>query len=166
MAVLTRRNTCLYRPKSVWLRRRTSSRGSASISTKATVLPPMSQSALRASVPSDVGSGGSVGASVPVPSAVGVIMRTPWLTRPPRRPRCPGRDGTTSPGRSGSRSSGCSRAAPSHGGAAAASACPCGNRSEEHTSELQSLAYLVCRLLLEKKKTHRRHRLLYEHTAG
>src|SRR2546425_6384298 len=31
----------------------------------------------------------------------------------------------------------------------------CG-RSEEHTSELQSLAYLVCRLLLEKKKTHSR----------
>src|SRR2546425_9754251 len=29
------------------------------------------------------------------------------------------------------------------------------HRSEEHTSELQSLAYLVCRLLLEKKKkTH------------
>src|SRR2546425_8041034 len=27
-------------------------------------------------------------------------------------------------------------------------------RSEEHTSELQSLAYLVCRLLLEKKKNH------------
>src|SRR3989441_8644250 len=27
-----------------------------------------------------------------------------------------------------------------------------GARSEEHTSELQSLAYLVCRLLLEKKK--------------
>src|SRR2546425_9645456 len=32
-----------------------------------------------------------------------------------------------------------------HHGAAA-------GRSEEHTSELQSLAYLVCRLLLEKKK--------------
>src|SRR3712207_8421570 len=33
-------------------------------------------------------------------------------------------------------------------------------RSEEHTSELQSRQYLVCRLLLEKKKTkeyHRRH---------
>src|SRR2546425_2539695 len=29
---------------------------------------------------------------------------------------------------------------------------PPGRRSEEHTSELQSLAYLVCRLLLEKKK--------------
>src|SRR2546425_9739764 len=29
-------------------------------------------------------------------------------------------------------------------------------RSEEHTSELQSLAYLVCRLLLEKKKKKNR----------
>src|SRR2546425_1628816 len=29
-----------------------------------------------------------------------------------------------------------------------------GRRSEEHTSELQSLAYLVCRLLLEKKKNN------------
>src|SRR5947209_9619230 len=28
-------------------------------------------------------------------------------------------------------------------------------RSEEHTSELQSRQYLVCRLLLEKKKSHR-----------
>src|SRR2546425_8473914 len=42
-----------------------------------------------------------------------------------------------------------------------------GERSEEHTSELQSLAYLVCRLLLEKKKkrepshqVHRRRLLL------
>src|SRR2546425_9461269 len=31
----------------------------------------------------------------------------------------------------------------------------CTARSEEHTSELQSLAYLVCRLLLEKKKKYR-----------
>src|SRR3712207_8090073 len=30
-------------------------------------------------------------------------------------------------------------------------------RSEEHTSELQSRQYLVCRLLLEKKKTHLYH---------
>src|SRR2546425_5068394 len=30
-------------------------------------------------------------------------------------------------------------------------------RSEEHTSELQSLAYLVCRLLLEKKKKKKKH---------
>src|SRR2546425_8876445 len=32
-----------------------------------------------------------------------------------------------------------------------------GARSEEHTSELQSLAYLVCRLLLEKKKKIRKY---------
>src|SRR3712207_7560732 len=31
---------------------------------------------------------------------------------------------------------------------------PGGPRSEEHTSELQSRQYLVCRLLLEKKKKH------------
>src|SRR5262245_63065203 len=30
--------------------------------------------------------------------------------------------------------------------------CACAERSEEHTSELQSLRHLVCRLLLEKKK--------------
>src|SRR3989441_2323644 len=35
---------------------------------------------------------------------------------------------------------------------ATCSRAPCHDRSEEHTSELQSLAYLVCRLLLEKKK--------------
>src|SRR2546425_8435711 len=34
-------------------------------------------------------------------------------------------------------------------------------RSEEHTSELQSLAYLVCRLLLEKKKKNQNAVLLY-----
>src|SRR5215212_11586796 len=33
-----------------------------------------------------------------------------------------------------------------------ARASPCRRRSEEHTSELQSLRHLVCRLLLEKKK--------------
>src|SRR5205823_6765753 len=39
---------------------------------------------------------------------------------------------------------------------------PVTNRSEEHTSELQSLAYLVCRLLLEKKK--KTHNNTYIHT--
>src|SRR2546430_12420821 len=34
-------------------------------------------------------------------------------------------------------------------------------RSEEHTSELQSQSNLVCRLLLEKKKTPRTHHLFY-----
>src|SRR2546425_3005206 len=33
-------------------------------------------------------------------------------------------------------------------------------RSEEHTSELQSLAYLVCRLLLEKKKKKIEHSVI------
>src|SRR5437899_5637291 len=47
------------------------------------------------------------------------------------------------------------RAAPSPG-PTSSSACSCSTgwsrRSEEHTSELQSLRHLVCRLLLEKKK--------------
>src|SRR3712207_7133826 len=34
-------------------------------------------------------------------------------------------------------------------------------RSEEHTSELQSRQYLVCRLLLEKKKASKRHEEVY-----
>src|SRR5687767_15559034 len=34
-----------------------------------------------------------------------------------------------------------------------------GVRSEEHTSELQSLAYLVCRLLLEKKKKKKQNKI-------
>src|SRR3712207_8812383 len=33
------------------------------------------------------------------------------------------------------------------------------DRSEEHTSELQSRQYLVCRLLLEKKKTNTTHNI-------
>src|SRR5690625_7081127 len=37
--------------------------------------------------------------------------------------------------------------------AQAAEALPALSRSEEHTSELQSRGHLVCRLLLEKKKT-------------
>src|SRR3712207_7254992 len=38
-------------------------------------------------------------------------------------------------------------------------------RSEEHTSELQSRQYLVCRLLLEKKKKHNASCLTESHTA-
>src|SRR2546429_7021129 len=37
------------------------------------------------------------------------------------------------------------------------------NRSEEHTSELQSRLHLVCRLLLEKKKTTACHSFLILH---
>src|SRR5262249_56027974 len=39
-------------------------------------------------------------------------------------------------------------------------------RSEEHTSELQSLTNLVCRLLLEKKKTHPHHILYAQPTLS
>src|SRR2546423_3433453 len=58
----------------------------------------------------------------------------------PRPAACPAARGRRSRGAARERSS---RAAPR-------------DRSEEHTSELQSLAYLVCRLLLEKKKITRR----------
>src|SRR2546423_3621372 len=37
------------------------------------------------------------------------------------------------------------------------------SRSEEHTSELQSLAYLVCRLLLEKKKKKKYYIIVNDH---
>src|SRR2546425_5013796 len=62
------------------------------------------------------------------------------LFRSPRRVRR---------GRSGCRSS---RRRVSSRGPGKSSSSPKRPRSEEHTSELQSLAYLVCRLLLEKKK--------------
>src|SRR5687767_15717846 len=39
---------------------------------------------------------------------------------------------------------------------------PVAARSEEHTSELQSLAYLVCRLLLEKKKKKKKQNKKYQ----
>src|SRR2546423_11914009 len=43
----------------------------------------------------------------------------------------------------------------------------CQKRSEEHTSELQSLAYLVCRLLLEKKKQKKlRHSTVSDDSAS
>src|SRR3712207_7883197 len=46
---------------------------------------------------------------------------------------------------------------------------PLGNllsRSEEHTSELQSRQYLVCRLLLEKKKITQMHSSYHQHTVN
>src|SRR5205823_15091070 len=63
----------------------------------------------------------------------------PRPRRPARRP-ARGAPGPAPPARAAARP-GCP-----------APARPPGARSEEHTSELQSLAYLVCRLLLEKKK--------------
>src|SRR3712207_6854070 len=40
------------------------------------------------------------------------------------------------------------------------------NRSEEHTSELQSRQYLVCRLLLEKKKKQPRQDIIINHNTS
>src|SRR3712207_8507388 len=58
-----------------------------------------------------------------------------------RRPRAPTRPSSSRASRARART--CSRASSTR------AACA---RSEEHTSELQSRQYLVCRLLLEKKK--------------
>src|SRR3989454_3641584 len=43
---------------------------------------------------------------------------------------------------------------------------PGASRSEEHTSELQSPCNLVCRLLLEKKKTRTHERACERHSSG
>src|SRR3712207_7194939 len=43
---------------------------------------------------------------------------------------------------------------------------PDSRRSEEHTSELQSRQYLVCRLLLEKKQSHTHHTARRRHTPA
>src|SRR2546425_7152059 len=76
-----------------------------------------------------------------------------------RRPRTPtaGHFGSSSPTCSAARGSpaccGCSTSA-ANPPTTTARCKSTWVRSEEHTSELQSLAYLVCRLLLEKKKKH------------
>src|SRR5471030_2650659 len=63
----------------------------------------------------------------------------------PRQPRCTGRSRVARSAAPGHRAAHPARAADRARRARAA-------RSEEHTSELQSLRHLVCRLLLEKKK--------------
>src|SRR3712207_7481628 len=72
------------------------------------------------------------------------LFRSHGLGGPPRRSRKPRRPsgGATSHGRPECRLRPCG--------------CPARRppRSEEHTSELQSRQYLVCRLLLEKKNKH------------
>src|SRR5205823_10792384 len=73
------------------------------------------------------------------------------FSRTKTRSRCPGRSWTaTSVRSSGDRSGSSSRA--SFVSRRERPLVRERTRSEEHTSELQSLAYLVCRLLLEKKK--------------
>src|SRR2546423_3324728 len=69
--------------------------------------------------------------------------RAPWLLEQPRLPV------VRSPRRLRTATRRLPFASPSEGDEATGRRA---TRSEEHTSELQSLAYLVCRLLLEKKK--------------
>src|SRR5687767_15713698 len=75
------------------------------------------------------------------PQALRLSSCMPWTSRP---------RGAAGGGRPKARYICCRSSA---GGPAHSSPNGCfATRSEEHTSELQSLAYLVCRLLLEKKK--------------
>src|SRR5258707_10474403 len=91
------------------------------------------------------------------------------IRRPPRSTLFPYTTLFRSPARGADRRGGgghrgaVQRAAGAAGGALAPGAgvavrvtCQASGRSEEHTSELQSRQYLVCRLLLEKKKNHRK----------
>src|SRR3712207_6998864 len=77
----------------------------------------------------------------------------------PERPGLPVRGGNRCPRRAGNRRS---RSAFGADFGRGGSGGGCGavarrhSRSEEHTSELQSRQYLVCRLLLEKKQTERK----------
>src|SRR2546429_7223072 len=85
-----------------------------------------------------------------------MIRRPPRSTLFPHPPlfRSVGRDGRGSaPGPGRARTSPPTAADPRPADAATPPAATCSCRSEEHTSELQSRLHLVCRLLLEKKKT-------------
>src|SRR3712207_7024160 len=87
------------------------------------------------------------------------------IRRPPRSTLFPYTTLFRSSSTTWASSTGCSRPAgpatcgcvgTSSGSCSSTCACP-GARSEEHTSELQSRQYLVCRLLLEKKKKSHKH---------
>src|SRR5471030_1064593 len=78
------------------------------------------------------------------------------IRRPPRSTLFP----YTTLFRSSSRAFAASRRRPT------GSRCSAGTRSEEHTSELQSLRHLVCRLLLEKKKQTSRHGESFQRSLG
>src|SRR5258706_7219126 len=67
-----------------------------------------------------------------------------------RGPRRPGQDRLSAAGRAAEAGPGFP---PKRRGSARDISAPAASRSEEHTSELQSLTNLVCRLLLEKKNS-------------
>src|SRR3712207_7639807 len=77
------------------------------------------------------------------------------IRRPPRSTLFPYTTLFRSPRRTAPAPTGCRSSAPSTRAPGTCTSPPGSGagRSEEHTSELQSRQYLVCRLLLEKKKT-------------
>src|SRR5438045_6132746 len=89
------------------------------------------------------------------------------IRRPPRSTLFPyttlfrSRRTCTRPRRSTGRAGG----APSGRSRSRCSAPGTSSRSEEHTSELQSLRHLVCRLLLEKKKKKNQNQIAYDITT-
>src|SRR2546425_4176147 len=101
-------------------------------------LPTAAQAKRRSRHSSAVG-GRRVTTFHPASSTARLGWKRSWTRNPPRRRL------KSQVGRSESRGSGGS-------GGSAITRRFFFSRSEEHTSELQSLAYLVCRLLLEKKK--------------
>src|SRR5262249_60844098 len=82
--------------------------------------------------------------TLPLHDALPILSRQGPAAALPQRGGAGGRPGALPAGRAGRGAS---------GGAAGAGLALGPTRSEEHTSELQSLTNLVCRLLLEKKKT-------------
>src|SRR2546425_7776739 len=90
------------------------------------------------------------------------------IRRPPRSTLFPYTTLFRSPARArcgGARDTRGARARGTGGAHAAVGIAGTLSRSEEHTSELQSLAYLVCRLLLEKKKRINDHHGCLSHTT-
>src|SRR5437762_8149665 len=83
------------------------------------------------------------------------LFRSRGAARRAVRARVPARAARSAAGPAGDRAE-----RPARGGRARDRAHP-GARSEEHTSELQSPMYLVCRLLLEKKKK-KKYRVVYQ----
>src|SRR5256885_8194013 len=64
--------------------------------------------------------------------------------------------GSTMRSKRSSKHSRSTRISPTHAWVSVICTCGQDGRSEEHTSELQSPCNLVCRLLLEKKKNHKK----------
>src|SRR5690606_39774011 len=86
-------------------------------------------------------------------SDLSLTCPTCWPRPSAQRPTCPSIRAISPPSSSGVITGSGSAATGASAGAGSPSVSSAAGRSEEHTSELQSRENLVCRLLLEKKKT-------------